>query len=156
MTIALWVFILSCKGECKSECTLSRSLQGLRPASLPKAPREIFAEVPFCRKHSSAWLRSWSWDSHLSQALLLPASEAWCDFHWRGSLNFQQQLEEASRKASSKMKHMTKKITRMSLCPKRIRFQCVHFTGFFLLYLHLLQEFKKNVHSSSVTVQWFL
>lgn len=143
MIIDLQVFILACKGECKSKCTLSRSFQDLRPASLPKA-QQIFAEVSFCRRHSSAWLCSRGWDSHLSQPLLLPASEAWCDFHWRGSQNFQQQLEEASMKIPNKMKHMMKKISRMSLCPKRTDFQYVSFPAFFLLYLHMLQELKKK------------
>lgn len=143
MIIHLQVFILACKGECKSEC-LGRSFQDLRPASLPKAQQEMFAEVSFCRKHSSAWLCSWSWDSHLSQPLLLPAPEAWCDFHWRGLLNFQQQWEAASRKTPNKMNYMMKKIARMSLCPMRTNFQYVHFPAFFLLSLHMLQELKKK------------
>lgn len=142
MIIDLWVFVLACKGECRSEC-LGRSFQDLRPTSLPKAQQEIFAEVSLCRRHSS-WLHSRSWDSHLSQHLLLPAPEGWCDFHWRGLLNIQQQLEEASRKTPNKMRHMMKKVARMSLCPVRTNFQYVHFPAFLLLYLLMLQEFKKK------------
>lgn len=154
MIIDIRVFILACKRECKSKCTLSRPFQELRHAIFPKAQEEIFADVSFCRRHCSAWLHSWSWDSHLSQPLLLPASEAWCDFHWRGSLNFQQQLEETSRKTANKIKHMMKKIARMSLCPKRTNFQYVHFPAV-PTYATRIKK-KKNISSSSVTVQWFL
>lgn len=58
--------------------------------------------------------------SHLSQALLAPTSEAWCDFHWRGSQELQQQLEQAIRKTPSKMKYMMEEINRGSFCPNMI------------------------------------
>lgn len=79
--------------------------------------------------------------SHLSRALLVPTSEAWCDFHWRGSQKLQQQLEQAIRKTPSKMKYMMEEIKR-ELLSKYDSFYYVNFPALFLFCLHLLQQFQ--------------
>ena len=146
--------ILACQGECKSECGLSRPLQCLRRARLPKAQQKIFAEAsPLQNTCLCLAPLIELGQSHLSRALLVPTSEAWCDFHWRGSQNLQQQLEQAIKKTPNKMKYIMEEINRMSLCPNMTgEFLICSFSCSFPVLPTFATRISKYVPNSSVTV----